>query len=112
MIPWFKSNRKLFRKERAALASVAPLLGMVIVGPRFRLNSKLILKQESVVVRGTYGISIPDSARQIEYGIFILMPNKYPKQLPNLFCNDPKLPIGDIDRHIMDRRFSVPWRLC
>jgi hypothetical protein len=101
MIPWFKSNRKLFREERAALASAAPLLGMVIVGPSFRLNSKLVMKQESVVIRGTYGISMPDSAQQIEYGIAILMPNKYPKQLPHLFCNDPKLPIGVIDRHIM-----------
>jgi hypothetical protein len=102
MTPWFKSNRKLFREERAALTSVAPLLGMVIVGPSFKLNSKLVLEQESVVIRGTYGISIPDSTRHIEYGIFILMPNNYPKQLPIMFCNDPKLPIGDIDRHIMD----------
>jgi len=101
MTPWFKSNRKLFREERAALASAAPLLGMVIVGPSFRLNSKLVMKQESVVIRGTYGISIPNSIRQIEYRIFIYMPNNYPKQVPNLFCNDPKLPIGDIDRHIM-----------
>ena len=28
--------------------------------------------------------------------------NTYPKQSPVLFCNDPKLPIGNIDRHIMD----------
>jgi len=101
MTPWYKSNRKLFREERAALASAAPLLGMIIAGPGFRLNSELSLKQESVVVYGTYGISIPDSDRQIEYGISILMPNKYPKQPPNMFCNDPKLPVGDIDRHIM-----------
>ncbi len=101
MTPWFKSNRKLFRKERAAMASAAHLLGMVIAGPEFRLNSVMVLKQESVVVHGTYGISFPDAARQIEYRISILMPNKYPKQLPNMFCNDPKLPIGDIDRHIM-----------
>jgi hypothetical protein len=101
MAPWFKSNRKLFREERAALASAAPLLGMVIAGPEFRLNSVMVLQQEFVVVRGSYGIPIPDSARQIEYGIFILMPNNYPKHVPDLFCNDPKLPIGNIDRHIM-----------
>ncbi len=101
MTPWFKSNRKLFREERAALASAAPLLGMVIAGTEFRLNSVMVLNRESVVVYGTYGIFIPDTACQIEYGIAILMLNKYPKQIPNLFCNDPKLPIGDIDRHIM-----------
>jgi len=102
MTPWYKSNRKLFREERAALAAVAPLLGMVIAGPQFRLNSELSLKQESVVVHGTYGISTPNSDQQIEYGISILMPLKYPKELPTLFCNDPKLPVGNIDRHIMD----------
>ena len=101
MTPWYKSNRKLFREERAAVASDAPLLGMVIAGPEFRLNSETVLKRESVVVHGTYGISIPDSAQQIEYGISILMPIKYPKQPPVMFCNDPKLPVGNIDRHIM-----------
>jgi hypothetical protein len=54
-----------------------------------------------VVVHGTYGISIPDSEDQIEYGICILLPDRYPEQLPVLFCNDPKLPIGIIDRHIL-----------
>lgn len=102
MTPWYKSNRKLFREERAALASAAPLLGMVIAGPEFRLNSARTLERESVVVCGTYGIFIPDSAQQIEYGISIFMPIKYPKQLPDMFCNDLKLPIDNIDRHIMD----------
>jgi len=101
MTPWYKSNQKLFREERAALASIAPLLGMVIANPGFRLNSERLLKHESAVSFGTYGISIPDSAHQIEYRIAILMPIKYPKEAPNLFCNDPKLPIGNIDRHIM-----------
>ena len=31
----------------------------------------------------------------------ILLPIKYPKIPPEIFCNDPKLPIGNIDRHIM-----------
>ncbi len=75
---------------------------MVIAGPEFRLNSVMVLKQESVVVHGTYGISIPESVQQIEFGISILTSLKYPKEPPTLFCNDPNLPVGDIDRHIMD----------
>jgi len=102
MTPWYKLNRKLFREERAALASAAPLLGMVIAGPGFKLNERSVLSLESVVVHGTYGVSIPDSVQQLEYGISILMPAKYPKQIPIMFCNDPKLPIGNIDRHILD----------
>ena len=102
MTPWYRSNQRLFREERAALASMAPLMGMVLAGPKFRLNSEIVLKQEAVVAHGSYGIFIPDSVQQIEYGISILMPINYPKQPPVLFCNDPKLPIGNIDRHIMD----------
>lgn len=66
------------------------------------LNGVISLKQESVVAHGTYGISIPDSDEQIEYGVCILFPERYPKEIPILLCNDPKLPIGNIDRHIME----------
>jgi hypothetical protein len=101
MTPWYKSNQRLFRQERGTLVSAAPLMGMIIAGPDYRLNKVSFLKQESVVVHGTYGIFIPDSKDQIEYGICILLPDRYPKQLPVLFCNDPKLPIGNIDCHIL-----------
>ena len=101
MTPWYKSNQSLFREERRTLVLAAPLMGMVIAGPKYRLNKVSYLEQESVVVYGTYGISFSDSKDQIEYGICILLPDRYPKQLPVLFCNDPKLPIDNIDRHIL-----------
>ena len=101
MTPWYKLNQRLFREERAALAAAAPLLGMDIAGPGFMLNSVVTLKQESVVAHGTYGISVQDSDEQIEYGVCIYFPERYPVQIPILLCNDPKLPIGEIDRHIM-----------
>jgi hypothetical protein len=101
MTLWYKSNQRLFREERGTLVSAAPLMGMIIAGPDYRPNKVSFLKEESVVVNGTYGISIPDSKDQIEYGICILLLERYPKQLPILFCNDPKLPIGNIDRHIL-----------
>jgi hypothetical protein len=50
---------------------MAPLMGMILAGPKFRLNSAIALKQEAVVAHGSYGIVIPDSAQQIEYGISI-----------------------------------------
>ena len=102
MTQWYIGNQKLFREERAALASAAPLLGMVNAGPGFRLSSEISLKQKSVVVHGTYGIAIPESTDQIEYKICIFLPARYPKLPPVLFCNDPKLPVGNIDRHIMN----------
>ncbi len=101
MKPWYRSNRRLFKEERAALVAAAPLMGMVVAGPNYILNSASVLTQESIVVQGTYGITAPDSNDQIEYRICILLPDRYPKQAPILFCNDPKLPIGNIDRHIL-----------
>ncbi|MGD8208660.1 MAG: hypothetical protein PVH37_21830 [Desulfobacterales bacterium] len=101
MTPWYKSNQKLFREERGALVSTAPLMGMIIAGPKYGLNKVSFLKRESVIVHGTFGISIPNFEDEIEYGICILLPDRYPKQLPALFCDDPRLPVGNIDRHIL-----------
>jgi len=101
MAQWYEGNRKLFRKEMRALASACPLMRFEVVGPRFRINNVYSLKHESAIAHGTYTLQVPDSTRQIEYGIVLLLPNNYPKRPPEMFCNDPKLPIGDIDRHIM-----------
>lgn len=102
MTQWYKSNRRRFCEERAALASACPLMRLAVVGPGFRINSVLRLKRECAVAHGTYTLKVPDSYRQIEYGIVIVLPNNYPNTAPLIFCNDPKLPIGDIDRHIMN----------
>jgi len=101
MAQWYEGNRKLFREEREALASAFPLLRLVVVGPGFKINSVCMLKHECAIVHGVYNLPIPDSCRQIEYGIVLVFPSNYPKRPPEMFCNDPNLPIGDIDRHIM-----------
>jgi len=98
---WYKSNRRLFREERKALASACPLLRLAVVGPGFKLNSTYELELESAVVHGTYSLHVPDTSRHIEYGLVLVLPSKYPKRPPVMYCNDPKLPIGNIDRHIM-----------
>lgn len=98
---WYESNRRLFREERKALASACPLLRLAIVGPGFKLNSTYGLVLESAVVHGTYSLHVPDTSRHIEYGIVLVLPGDYPKRPPVMYCNDPKLPIGNIDRHIM-----------
>jgi len=101
MAQWYEGNRRRFCEERKALASAFPLLRMVVVGPGFKINSVCMLKCECAVVHGMYNLRIPDSCRQIEYGIVLVLPSNYPKRPPGMFCNDPRLPIGDIDRHIM-----------
>jgi hypothetical protein len=102
MAQWYKGNRKLYLQERAALASYFPLLRLLVAETGFCLNKKSVIKDEAAVVHGTFGISAPNSTRQIEYGISIIIPERYPKYFPFLFCNDQKLPIGNIDRHIME----------
>lgn len=98
---WYESNRRLFREERKALASACPLLRLTVVGSGFSINSACMLKRESAVVHGIYSLNIPDTRREIEYGIVLVLPSNYPKIPPEMFCNDQKLPIGKIDRHIM-----------
>jgi hypothetical protein len=101
MTPWYQSNQRLFREERESLAKATDLMWMAVVNQDFRLNNVTVLRQESVVACGTYEIPLPDWDKQLEYRVSILFPYRYPKHIPALFCNDPKLPIGNIDRHIM-----------
>ena len=98
---WYENNRKLFRKERIALAAAFPLLQLVIVGPEFRINSHFELKHESAIAKGTHSLCEPNLMSDIEYKIVLVFPPDYPKNWPVMYCNDSKLPIGNIDRHIM-----------
>ena len=101
MCNWYQDNRRLFREERKALADISPLLRLVIVQPEFKINDIAYIKAECAVAHGTCQVQVPEKNREIEYGVVIIFPNDYPKHPPELFCNDPKLPIGVIDRHIM-----------
>lgn len=102
MNQWYASNRRLFREERSGLAAACPLLRLVVVGPGFEINRACRLKLECAVAHGRYCLPIPATDREIEYGIALLLPGNYPKCPPEMFCNDPKLPIGNIARHIMN----------
>jgi len=101
MAQWYENNHKLFREERKALALSYPLLMLSVVGYGFKVNRAFCLEHECAVVHGTYGLQIPDTRRQIDYRIVLAIPRSYPKFPPVMFCNDPKLPIDNIDRHIM-----------
>ena len=101
MATWYQSNQRLFNQERKALAAACPLLRMAVVGPKFRINSAWELARECALVHGTYNLVVPETGREIGYGIVLLMPPHYPNSPPEMFCNDSKLPIGEIDRHIM-----------
>ena len=99
---WYQNNRRLFHEERKALADICPLLRLAIVQPGFKINDVIYIKAECAVVHGSYGVQVPEEDREIEYGIVMVLPNDYPKHPPELFCNDPKLPINVIDRHILE----------
>jgi hypothetical protein len=101
IVPWYESNRRLFREESSALTTGCPLLNIAVVDPDFTINSVCSTKAHCAVVYGTYRLHIPCTDRCIDYGIVLVLPNDYPKSPPDLYCNDPKLPIGDVDRHIM-----------
>jgi hypothetical protein len=87
--------------ERDKIAQAYPMLRMMIASTGFKVNNALHLWKESVVVHGSYEIQIPDTSDSISYGIVLVLPDNYPKEPPLLFCNDPRLPIGNLDRHIL-----------
>ena len=97
MAQWYEGNRKLFREEREALASAFPLLRLVVVGPGFKINDVCKLKNESAIVHGICNLDVPDSCRQNEYGVVLVLPSNYPKRPPAMFCSDPTLPIYYIE---------------
>lgn len=117
---WHESNKKLFAEERASLAVKYPFLKMEIVPSGTRINKVFTLRTESAIVSGIYRLLIPDSQRYLDYRIAILLPDNYPTRIPRMYCNDRKLPIGNIDRHIMsdgsaclgvNAEISQKWRL-
>jgi hypothetical protein len=59
------------------------------------------LYAERAICRGTYLLRVPESVRGYEYSITVITRSAYPVEMPALCCNDPKLPAGILDRHIM-----------
>jgi hypothetical protein len=95
---WYKSNQRLFREERDALASKR--LQLEIVGPGTAVNQYVGLKIEAAVARGILVLEVPGTTRKYEYEIALVFPDDYPKHPPTMYGNDPKLPV-DIDRHMI-----------
>jgi hypothetical protein len=84
-----------------ALAKACPLMGLSVVGPGYRINSAFSLKAETTVAHGTYRVQVPNTNRTIDYRIALVTPPDYPDRPPMMFGDDPKLPMCDIDRHIL-----------
>lgn len=100
MTVWYQSNPSLLRKEQAAIEAAHPGLGLEIQQPGFRINRELCLKRECAVAAGIYTLTAP-GAPYYDYRIAVLPPDNYPASPCLVFCNDPRLPIGNIDRHIL-----------
>lgn len=101
MLQWYQHNRRLFREERQALASACPMMMLSVVGPGFPINSVIKTIAECAVAHGTYILKAPTGEGEVEYTLTLWLPNQYPKSPPVMFCNDPKLPVDELDRHIL-----------
>jgi hypothetical protein len=97
---WYKTNQRLFREERDALASKHPRLKLRILGPGASINPYIGLKREPAVAMGVFVLEVADTTRKYEYQIALVFPDDYPKHPPQMYVNDEKLPIN-IDRHIV-----------
>lgn len=101
MAQWYLHNHRLLRDERDALAAACPLMMLRIVGPGFPFNSVFRTPFECAVAHGTYTVHSPNPQAEVEYGISLWLPESYPREPKLMFCNDPKLPIKVLDRHIL-----------
>lgn len=101
IVQWYKSNQKLFRQEKESVALKHPSLTLEILGPGTAINEYVSLKTERAIAHGAYHLLIPSTHRKIGYSVVVCLPDVYPREVPVMFCSDPKLPI-DIDRHILN----------
>jgi hypothetical protein len=100
-VQWYQDNQKLFREEKKSLICKHPSMALEILQPGAVINNYISLKTEMAVAHGTYQLLIPRTDKKIGYSIAVCLPNTYPREVPVMFCNDPKLPV-EIDRHILN----------
>lgn len=98
---WYHQNQHLFRIERKALAEKGPLMMLSIAEPGFHINPVCEINTECAVAHGNYVLKTPTMQEEIEFNIALVLPENYPHLPPVMFCNDTKLPICNIDRHIL-----------
>lgn len=102
MTPWFKSNPTYFRHERDAITERQPSLVLEILSAGTQLTQTHKLTHDRAVCRGMYVLNVPESDRHYDYSIIVATRSTHPRDIPLLFCNDPKLPIDIPDRHIIN----------
>jgi len=100
MTAWYKKNPGLYRKEQAAIALAQPGMALDIRPSGFRINQEQKWEQECAIAAGIYRLQAPNTM-QYDYRIAVVLLDDYPNSPCVVYCNDPKLPIGNIDRHIL-----------
>ena len=101
MRQWFDSNPEYFQKEKDAVAIEQPGMALEKAPKGTRVTPTHSLVCERAICRGKYLLRVPDSGRGYEYSVTVITSSAYPVEMPTLCCNDPKLPAGILDRHIM-----------
>lgn len=102
MTPWFRADAAFYQREVDAVRNYQPSLALEILPAGARIGNKKKPVQDSVVCRGKYVLKVPETERHYDYSILALTQQTHPRDMPILFCDDPKLPVGVLDRHILD----------
>ena len=102
MRQWFDLNPDYFQQEKAAVAAEQSGLILEIAPTGTRVTQSHSLVHARAICRGTYALRVPDSPREYRYSITVITQSRHPTEVPTLCCNDPMLPAGILDRHIMD----------
>ena len=101
MSQWFEADPEYFQKEQAAVIAEQPGLPLEIAPMGTRVTESNSFTRDCAICRGTYVLRVPDSNRSYDFMITVITRPNHPKDLPLLCCDDPKLPAGFYNRHIM-----------
>ena len=101
MRQWFDLNPEYFQQEKGAVAIEQPSMLLEKAPKDTKITNTYRLGYDRAICHGKYTLRVPDSERNHDFIIAVITDSAHPKELPALYCNDPILPAGIFDRHIM-----------
>ena len=101
MVPWYKTKPGYFEEERSAILRSQPTLTLGVYSAGTPVGKHQKLSVECALCLGVYQLRVPDTDRHHDYSVVILIHPNHPKEIPALFCDDARLPAGNLDRHIL-----------
>lgn len=100
--PWYRLRPLYFEAERESVRELQPLMALDVCSKSFPVGLRWQLPMECAVCSGMFQLRVPGMPRSLDYSIAIVLQPDHPQTHPLMFSNDPRMPAGRLDRHIVD----------